>query len=206
MEPKISNPAAVPGFGDSSAQDQQQDREIARPVSFGTRMAQAVIQVPAMTLAGLRWVAWLAAFNTILSLTDAGSALPQLQQWIVNVPWWLSVLLVLVFASPLGNLPLSALIIRALTAGMTPGDYPRGGATHLRLWAAERVADTSGARNLSGATWINNYARALGAKVGDGVQLHTLPPVTGMLTLGDHCSIEQEVGLPVTGWRAMSCT
>lgn len=195
VEPKISNPAAIPGFGDTSATESLHNRKTARPVGFGTRLAQALIQIPAMTLAGMRWVAWLAAFNTVLTLTGAGEALPQLQRWIVDVPWWLSLALVIVFASPLGNLPLSAVIIRALTAGIAPGDYRRGGSTHLRLWAAERVADTSGARNLSGATWINNYARALGAQVGDGVQLHTLPPVTGLLSLGDHCSIEQEVDL-----------
>lgn len=195
LEPKISNPAAVPGFGSSTDMSSQQPQELAKPVGAGTRLAQALIQIPALTLAGLRWVAWLAVFNSILSISGISGSLPQLQPWVVDVPWWLSLLLIIVFASPLGNLPLSALIIRVLTAGMTPGDYPRGGAMHMRLWAAERVADTSGARNLSGATWINNYARALGASVGDGVQLHTLPPVTGLLTLGDHCSIEQEVDL-----------
>ena len=39
------------------------------------------------------------------------------------------------------------------------------------------------------------YARALGAKVGQGVDLHSLPPVTGMLTLGSGCSVEPEVDL-----------
>ena len=39
------------------------------------------------------------------------------------------------------------------------------------------------------------YARALGNKVGKGVDLHSAPPVTGMLTLGHRCSIEPEVDL-----------
>ncbi|BDZ42223.1 hypothetical protein GCM10025865_15220 [Paraoerskovia sediminicola] len=39
------------------------------------------------------------------------------------------------------------------------------------------------------------YARLLGAKVGRGVDLHALPPVTGMLTLGKGCSVEPEVDL-----------
>jgi len=42
---------------------------------------------------------------------------------------------------------------------------------------------------------MRNFARALGAKVGRGVDLHSLPPVTGMLELGDGCSIEPEVDL-----------
>ncbi len=39
------------------------------------------------------------------------------------------------------------------------------------------------------------YARALGAKVGRSVDLHSIPPVTGMLTLGSGCSVEPEVDL-----------
>jgi non-ribosomal peptide synthetase-like protein len=51
------------------------------------------------------------------------------------------------------------------------------------------------AANLAGAPWIAYYARALGAKIGKGVTLHTLPPITGMLTLGRDSSIEPEVDL-----------
>ena len=66
---------------------------------------------------------------------------------------------------------------------------------HLRVWLAERLAEASGAENLAGAPWLVYYARALGNKVGKGVDLHSAPPVTGMLTLGHRCSIEPEVDL-----------
>ena len=66
-----------------------------------------------------------------------------------------------------------------LLAGLKPGDYPRGGATHLRLWLAEQVADQVDAVGLAGAPWVTYYARALGAKIGRDVDLHTLPPITG---------------------------
>ena len=39
------------------------------------------------------------------------------------------------------------------------------------------------------------YARALGARIGRQVDLHSLPPVTGLLSLGDGCSVEPEVDL-----------
>jgi non-ribosomal peptide synthetase-like protein len=52
-----------------------------------------------------------------------------------------------------------------------------------------------GAVSLAGAPWIIHYARALGAEVGRGVDLHTVPPVTGMLTIGDGASVEPEVDL-----------
>ncbi|MBF6370747.1 amino acid adenylation protein, partial [Nocardia puris] len=45
------------------------------------------------------------------------------------------------------------------------------------------------------APWMVPFARALGARIGKGVDLHTLPPVTGMLELGAGCSVEPEVDL-----------
>lgn len=171
---------------------QAKDVKPAKPVGIGTRLAQALIQVPALTLAGAQWVTWILVFNAILF---HGSSWADDLPWMVDVPWAVVIAAVIVFATPLGRLPLSALLIRLITAGIGEGDYKRGGSVHLRIWAAERVADSSGARDVSGAAWITTYARWLGAKVGKGAQMHTLPPVTGLLTLGKHCSIEQEVDL-----------
>ena len=84
---------------------------------------------------------------------------------------------------------ISVLAARALLAGVEPGEYPRGGSVHLRLWLAEQIAHLVGATNLAGAPWIITYARALGAKIGPGVDLHSLPPITGMLTIGARTSI-----------------
>ncbi|MFJ6774509.1 Pls/PosA family non-ribosomal peptide synthetase, partial [Kitasatospora sp. NPDC091257] len=42
------------------------------------------------------------------------------------------------------------------------------------------------------------YAKALGCRVGPGVQLHTLPPVTGLARLGAHACVEPEADL--AGW------
>ena len=160
------------------------------PVGMRTRVAQETIQLLVMGMqAATRWVPWLLVINACAAHLGYAWAHP------VSVPWWLLLLVVLVFLTPLGRLPLSALAARVLTAGITPGDYPRGGATHLRLWAAERLSDTLGGRDVSSATWVLYYARLLGVQVGSGVNLHSLPPVTGLLTLGDHCSVEPEVDL-----------
>jgi non-ribosomal peptide synthetase-like protein len=48
---------------------------------------------------------------------------------------------------------------------------------------------------LSGAAWTTVFARALGARIGPGVDLQALPPVTGLLTLGKGASVESEVDL-----------
>lgn len=176
----------------------RQDLPPVKLVGAGTRVAQALIQIPTMTLAGAQWVTWLLVGNWIaqaVGINVIPGTLPVDALGPGNLPWWLVLVAVLIFATPLGRLPLSALLIRAVTKGIKPGTYPRGGSVHLRIWAAERIADTSGARDVSGATWITTYARWLGASVGKGVQLHTLPPVTGLLTLDDYCSVEQEVDI-----------
>ena len=76
-----------------------------------------------------------------------------------------------VFVTPVGRSPIGGYGARLITAGIKPGDYPRGGSTHLRIWAAERWANASGASSLAGATRVNNYARTLGVKVKRGVDL-----------------------------------
>ena len=77
---------------------------------------------------------------------------------------------------------------------------------HLRLWAAERLAELSGATGVAGASWITRYARALGAKIGHDVDLHSAPPVTGMLKIGRGAAVEPRWTWPATGSTATSCT
>ncbi|MGD7001482.1 Pls/PosA family non-ribosomal peptide synthetase [Corynebacterium halotolerans] len=157
------------------------------PVGVGTRLLQALIQLPIMTLRAGSWVAWLALINNVAAELGA--------DWAVALPWWAVIAMVVVLATPFGRLPIGGWGARLITAGITPGSYPRGGGVHLRIWAAERLSDASGARDIAGATWVNYYSRSLGVKVGRGVDLHSLPPVTGLLTLGKHSSIEPEVDL-----------
>lgn len=166
------------------------DREI-RPTPARTGLAQMALSIPLTTLTGLQWITWLAlACNVLSYATDAA--------WVTRVDWWIVIVAFIVFITPLGRMAIAAGGCRLLLRGVTPGDYPRGSGVHLRLWVAERLSEASGATNMSGAPWMIYYARALGAAVGKGVDLHTLPPVTGMLTLGDRCSVEPEVDL--AGW------
>lgn len=161
-------------------------REVTK-VGFGTRLAQTLIQIPVMTLAASSWLAWLLLGSTVAASLGF--------EWATAFPWWLVIVMLVVFVTPIGCIPIGGYGARLITAGITPGDYPRGGSTHLRIWAAERWANASGASSLAGATRVNNYARALGVKVKRGVDLHSLPPVTGLLTLGKHAAIEPEVDL-----------
>ena len=137
---------------------------------------------------GVAWVTWLALGNNVARALH-------LVPWTVAVNWWLVGAAFVVFVTPLGRMSIAVLAARLLLPGVQPGTYRAAARLHLRVWLAERLAEASGAENLAGAPWLVYYARALGAKVGKGVDLHSLPPVTGMLTLGHRSAVEPEVDL-----------
>ena len=143
---------------------------------------------PILAIVGLRWTAVAAALSTVAAWTGLVPAAP-------TVAWWVLVLAWLVLFSPPGRIGIAAGGARLLLRGVRPGAHPRGGSVHRRLWAAERLAELSGATGLSAASWTTRYARLLGAKIGDGVDLHSAPPVTGLLKVGRGAAVEPEVDL-----------
>ncbi|WP_369803713.1 Pls/PosA family non-ribosomal peptide synthetase, partial [Mycobacterium sp. NAZ190054] len=162
-------------------------REV-RPVPRLTQAVQIALTLPLALLTGMQWVVWLAIANNTaaaLSLVD----------WVRPISWWWTLAGFLLFVTPPGRMGIAVFGARVLIGNLEPGTYRRGGPTHLRVWLAERLAEASGAENMAGAPWLVYYARALGNNVGNGVDLHSSPPVTGMLTLGHRCSIEPEVDL-----------
>ncbi|MFD3621879.1 Pls/PosA family non-ribosomal peptide synthetase [Streptomyces sp. NPDC058676] len=171
---------------EKSAQDDGAERTVA-PVPVRAQVVQLLVLLPLFTLLGLRWSVALAALGNLLPAYS----------WLPSAPWWLVGAGALLFFSPPGRLALAAGGARLLLRGVQPGRYARGGGVHLRLWAAERLAEFSGATSLTGS-WLERYARALGAKIGPDVDLHSLPPVTGMLKLGRGAAVESEVDL--SGW------
>lgn len=158
------------------------------PTPLKTQAGQVVGTLLLRALAGPRWVVWVALASRLLADGLGWTLLPRL-------PWWLLVVGWLVFVTPPGAMLLAAAGVRLLLRDVEPGDHPRGGRVHLRLWLAERVVDELGASGLAGAPWMTWFARLLGARVGRDVDLHSVPPVTGMLRLGRGCSVEPEVDL-----------
>jgi non-ribosomal peptide synthetase-like protein len=153
------------------------------PTPRRTGLLQTLLLVPLHTLVALRWVVVLAAITNLLAAP-----------WAPAVSWWWIGLGALLLISPPGRIAIAAGGARLLLRGVRPGSYPRGGGVHLRLWAAERLAELSGATRLSGG-WLTGYARALGVRIGPDVDLHSLPPVTGLLRLGRGSAVEPEVDL-----------
>ncbi|MFJ8595236.1 Pls/PosA family non-ribosomal peptide synthetase [Streptomyces sp. NPDC093598] len=168
---------------EKSARDEEARRTIT-PVPRRAQVIQLLLLVPLFTLLGLRWTVALAALGNLLPACA----------WLPTAPWWLLALAAVALFSPPGRLALAAGGARLLLRGVKPGRYARGGGVHLRLWTAERLAEFSGATSLTGS-WLERYARALGARVGPDVDLHSLPPVTGMLKLGRGAAVESEVDL-----------
>jgi non-ribosomal peptide synthetase-like protein len=158
---------------------------IVAPVPRRAAVIQTLAMVPLLTLVGLRWTVVLAALGGVIGPVIG-------YPWTVS--WWLVGLGWLLLFSPPGRLAISAGGARLLLRGVRPGTYPRGGSVHLRLWAAEQLAERSGALDLAGS-WLTHYARALGARIAEDVDLHSLPPVTGMLKVGRGAAVEPEVDL-----------
>ncbi|PYY51314.1 amino acid adenylation protein [Curtobacterium sp. MCSS17_011] len=161
-------------------------REVS-PVPPSTGLLMTLLGLPVQVLRGLRVLTWTALVAAVLHATT----LP----FLPVLPWPVLVLALLVFVTPIGKMALTVVLARLLLAGVRPGSYPRGGPVHLRVWLTERIAEAVDGPSTAGAPWISYYARALGARIGRDVDLHTLPPVTGMLTIGKRASIEPEVDL-----------
>ncbi|WP_417506231.1 Pls/PosA family non-ribosomal peptide synthetase [Microbacterium sp.] len=165
-----------------------QNFSTAHPTPRAMQWVQTIASVPLFILTGLRWTLWLLTASWILQLAPGFEFLP-------DVPGWAILIGLLVFVTPLGRMALSAGFARILLHGVRAGDHPRGGGVHLRLWLAEQIANQIDPVGLAGAPWVTYYARALGAKIGPNVDLHALPPVTGMLEIAEGAAIEPEVDL-----------
>ena len=179
---------SLAGFLDELDPPPEVIERVVRPTPWWTQLTQTVLAVPLATLAALQWVTWLALGNNVARALH-------LVPWTVAVNWWLVAMAFVLFITPLGRMGIAVLFARVLLRDVKPGSYPRGGSVHLRVWLAERLGEASGAANLAGAPWLVYYARALGANIGKGVDLHALPPVTGLLTLGHRSAVEPEVDL-----------
>jgi len=163
-------------------------RPAARRTPLATQWALTLLGIPLFILQGLRWLVYLFTASSVLAAVGGFDALPTVSPAAL-------VLGLLLFATPFGRMLIAVIAARSLLAGLRPGNHPRGGSWHLRIWLAEQIGQQVGAVGLAGAPWVTYYARALGARIAEDVDLHTLPPVTGMLRIGRGAAVEPEVDL-----------
>lgn len=164
-------------------------REV-RPVPRRAALAQLLLLLPLRAVGGLVWLAW-----TLVGAQLVG-AVASWPWW--PTPGWPAAVVAAVLLLPPVRAALAAVVVRLLLRPLVPGVHPRGGAVHLRLWAAERLVEELRVGSLASVGVLTVFARMLGAKVGAGVDLHALPSVTGLLTLGRASTVEPEVDL--SGW------
>ena len=163
------------------------DRHVDR-TRHRTQWVQTLVGLPVFVLPALRLGVWTGLALNLLTLSGLAPGLP-------TVPWWVLIVAGLLVVTVPGRMLLTAAIARLLLRGVSPGSYPRGGRVHLRLWLAQQISDLVDPYSLAGATWVPAYARLLGNRIGKDVDMHTVPPVTGMLTVEEGAAIEPEVDL-----------
>ena len=154
------------------------------PVPIAAQAAQIALMLPLATLGTGRWLTLLAAVGNLVHAP-----------WVPHVSWWIVAAGFLVFVTPPGRIALAAGGARLLLRGVGPGDYPRGGSVHLRLWAAEQLSGHVGVLSAATGPWNEIYARALGNRIARNVDLHSPPPVTGLLRMDEGSAVEPEVDL-----------
>ncbi|MFL6114717.1 MAG: Pls/PosA family non-ribosomal peptide synthetase [Catenulispora sp.] len=154
------------------------------PVPPRAQLAQVLLMVPLATLGAVRWLTLLAVVGNLVDVS-----------WVPTVSWWWVLAGFALFVAPPGRIAVAAGGARLLLRGLRPGEYPRGGSVHLRLWTAEQLAARIGVLSTVTGPWNALYARALGAQLDQHVDLHSPPPVTGLLSMGENASVEPEVDL-----------
>ncbi len=108
-------------------------RRPVRPVPPTTGLLLTLLGLPVQVLRGLRVLTWTALVAAVLARDDP--ARPAV------LPWWALVVALLLFVTPIGKMAVTVVLARLLLAGVRPGDHPRGGSVHVRVWLAERIAE-----------------------------------------------------------------
>jgi non-ribosomal peptide synthetase-like protein len=115
-----------------------------------------------------------------------------------HVGWlWLGVAWI-VLASPPARIALQLVCTRVLLPDLRPGRYSRYSSLAARLWFVDRLAEVTRFNRLGGTPWADRYARLLGADVGEGARLATVPPAGALLHIGAGATIESNVDM--RGW------
>jgi non-ribosomal peptide synthetase-like protein len=175
--------------GSDAPQDVHRRPRRVKRTGRSMQVLQTLLGVPLHILSAMRWVVLTLVICNVAALSGAPT---------ISTPWWLVIVLYLVFVTSWGRMLISALAARTLLRSVRPGVYPRSGSVHIRLWLAEHIADLAAAVSVASAPWVTLYARLLGNRIGRDVDLHSIPPVTGLLTLADGAAVEPEVDL--RGW------
>ncbi|MFI9724045.1 Pls/PosA family non-ribosomal peptide synthetase [Streptomyces sp. NPDC052396] len=125
---------------------------------------------------------------TTVGLPAQGTSGPGVLAALAHLSWARFIPLDLVWlAVDVVALPVAA--ARLLMGRVRTGWYPLWGRTHLRFWLHGKVLGLSPAAALAGSPLLAPFLRLLGAEVGHGCHLATVPAVPALVSYGDGCSV-----------------
>ncbi|HEX3873927.1 MAG TPA: Pls/PosA family non-ribosomal peptide synthetase [Solirubrobacteraceae bacterium] len=94
---------------------------------------------------------------------------------------------------------LTAIAAKALLLGrLEPGRHPRRGWLATRVLFLDRLGHVLHVERGAGTPWAPRVARLIGAEIGPGARLATLPPLTSLVRVGAGATIEP--GVDLHGW------
>jgi non-ribosomal peptide synthetase-like protein len=101
-------------------------------------------------------------------------------------------------ASPLGRVGIAAVARRLLLPRLRPGRYPRDSWLACRVWFLERLGEFCHLDRLAGTPAAARYARMIGAEIGHGARLASMPSLASLVRVGAGATVESQVDL--RGW------
>ena len=155
----------------------------------GVRKLQIMQMVGVFVLFAIQAVPWLLGTLVYGNLVNIGT--PHVNWVGLAVAW-------IVLASPPSHVALQFIATRVLLRNVKPGRYSRYCTLTARLWFIDRLAEVTRYERLGGTPWAAKYARLVGAEVGEGARLATVPPAGALLKIGENATIEGNVDM--RGW------
>ncbi len=163
-------------------------REVAEDGAVSARGGRAVQLAGVLLLLTFTVPAWLEGIFVYNDLFGVGTRLA----------WPALIVGYLLFISAAGRTLIVAAARRLLLGGLKPGRYPRHSWMACRVWFVDRLAEVLRVNRVGGTPWAPRLARLLGAEVGTGVHLGTLPSPASLIRVGDGATLEGD--LDVHGW------
>jgi non-ribosomal peptide synthetase-like protein len=149
----------------------------------------------AMQLSGLLLMTALACTQWVLAALAFGNIE---SDGLPHVAWGWLIGAWLLLCSPLARVTIAALARRVLLPGLRPGRYPRDSWLAARVWFLERLGEYCRLTRLAGTPWAARYARLIGAKVGAGAHVGSMPSLASLVRIGPGATVEAQVDLH--GW------
>ena len=163
-------------------------REILEDRAVGARGGRAAQLAGVMLLLAFTVPAWLGGIFAYNDLFGGG---PQLV-WPALLGGYL------LFISAPGRTLIVAAARRLLLGALQPGRYPRHSSIACRVWFVDRLAEVLHVNRGGGTPWAPRIARLLGADVGEGARLGTLPSPASLIRIGEGATVEGDVDM--RGW------